>query len=415
MHEIITLHNGLRIVHEPMGHVRSAAVGIWVGVGSRHEKKAEGGYAHFIEHMLFKGTPNHSARELADIMDGIGGQINAYTTRESTCFYARVLDSHLNTAIDLLGEMFFDSLFDEKDICSERGVIYEEIDMYDDAPEDIVSERLFLNSFPGALGRPILGTKRTLAGATGEKLKQFKARHYTPDRVTVSLCGSYTKEHLDRIAAIFGSLPKAKSPKVKSAKYEQSFTLKRKSTEQNHICLGFECLPGGDERRFALHTLSSILGGGMSSRLFQSVREKHGLCYGIYSFSASHADTGLFGISTALNRENEEKAIGLILDEIDRFCQSGISADELYRAIEQAKSSMIMALESTSARMNRLGSSFTALGHCLTPEEVIEHYDAVTSEDVLTLARGIFDKSAMSFSAVGKVHDEQSYRSMLGL
>jgi len=415
MHEVITLPNGLRIIHEHMGHVRSAAVGVWVGVGSRCEKAAEGGYAHFIEHMLFKGTDKHTASELADIMDGIGGQINAYTTRESTCFYARVLDTHLITAIDLLGEMFFRSNFAESDVQSERGVIFEEIDMYDDAPEDMVSERLFLKSFPGPLGRPILGTKKTLAGATGEKLKEFKRIHYTPERVIVSLCGSYTDEHLRRIADIFGALPRAKAPKIKAAHYKQCFTLKRKRTEQNHLCLGFECLPGNDERRFTLHTLSSILGGGMSSRLFQSVREKHGLCYGVYSFSASHADTGLFGISTALNRENEEKAISLILDEINRLRQDGVTDDELSRAIEQAKSSMILALESTSARMNRLGSSYTALGHCLTPDEVMDRYDAVTREDILLLAREIFCYDDMSFSAVGKVSDEDTYRRMLGI
>lgn len=415
MHEIITLQNGLRIVHEHMPQVRSAAVGVWVGVGSRSERKNEGGFAHFIEHMLFKGTPKHTAGELADIMDGIGGQIDAYTTRESTCFFARVLDTHLDTAIALLGEMFFDSLFAEEDVCSERGVICEEIDMYDDAPEDMVSERLMLRSFPGPLGRPILGTKRTLAGATGAALRAFKARHYTPDRVVVSLCGSYTDAHLQRIAEGFGALPSAKAPKVKSAGYVRSFTLKRKATEQNHLCLGFPSLAGNDERRFALHTLSSILGGGMSSRLFQSVREKNGLCYSVYSFSASHADTGLFGITTALSRDSELKAIALILEELHRICDSGITESELSRAVEQAKSSMILALESTSARMNRLGSSFTALGRCLTPDEVIERYDAVTTEDVLTLAREIFDEKNMSFSAVGRVADEAVYRAALGL
>ena len=326
-----------------------------------------------------------------------------------------MLDTHLYTAIDLLGEMFFDSNFAEGDVCSERGVIYEEIDMYDDAPEDMVSERLFLKSFPGPLGRPILGTKKTLAGATGEKLKEFKRIHYTPDRVIVSLCGSYTAEHLRRIADIFGRLPKANAPKIKSAHYKQCFTLKRKRTEQNHLCLGFECLRGDDERRFALHTLSSILGGGMSSRLFQSIREKHGLCYGVYSFSASHADTGLFGISTALNRENEEKAISLILQEVERIKAEGVTSDELSRAIEQAKSSMILALESTSARMNRLGSSYTALGYCLSPDEVMDRYDAVTRDDILLLAREIFRWEDMSFSAVGKVSDEDTYRRMLGI
>ncbi|MGI6028390.1 MAG: M16 family metallopeptidase [Candidatus Heteroscillospira sp.] len=415
MHEIITLKNGLRIVHEPMAEVRSAAVGVWIGVGSRFEQKNEGGYAHFIEHLLFKGTSSHTAAQLADVMDGIGGQINAYTTRESTCFYARVLDTHLDTAIDLLGEMFFDSLFAEEDVKSERGVIFEEIDMYDDAPEDMVSERLMLRSFPGALGRPILGTRRSLEGATGEALRDFMSRHYTPDRVVVSLCGSYTADHLRRIAGLFGALEAGNSPNPRRAAYRPCFTLRRKATEQNHLCLGFPGLAGDDERRFALHTMSSILGGGMSSRLFQSVREKHGLCYSIYSFTASHADTGLTGICTALNRGSEQKALSLIFDEIRRFCDCGVTRDELSRAVEQAKSSMIMALESSSTRMNRLGSAFTALGSCLTPDEVIDRYDAVTPEQILALARELFTPEGLSFSAVGRLADADTYKAALTL
>jgi len=413
MHELVTLPNGLRIVHEHMDSVRSAAVGVWVGVGSRFESPGENGSAHFIEHMLFKGTAAHTAGELADIMDAIGGQCDAYTTRETTCFYARVLDTHLDTAIDLLGEMFFDSRFDEADVASERGVVFEEIDMYDDTPEDLVSERLFLRSFPGALGRPILGTKRTLRAMTGASLRDFMVRHYTPDRVVVSLCGSYTDLHLARIAARFSALETRKSPPFRPAAYTQSFTLKRKATEQNHLCLGFPGLAGNDGRRFALHVLNSILGGGMSSRLFQSVREKHGLCYSVYSFTASHLDAGIFGVATALARENELKALGLILDEIARLRDKGVTAEELSRAAEQAKSGMILALESTSARMNRLGSAYTALGMCLTPDEVIARYDAVTRDDVLALARELLEPDKASFSAVGRLADGETYRTAL--
>ena len=415
MHEIITLNNGLRIAHEHMPQTRSAAVGIWVGVGSRFEKRSEGGFAHFIEHMLFKGTSAHTAHDLADIMDSIGGQINAYTTRESTCFYAQVLDTHLDTAIDLLAEMFFDSLFDEADLCSERGVIFEEIDMYNDAPEDMVSERLFLKSFPGSLGRPILGTKSTLNQATGAALREFKERHYTPDRVVLSLCGSYTDHHLQRLAQRFGALSKRRSPNFRRTSYVQSFTLKRKATEQNHLCLAFPSLSASDDRRFALNVLSSILGGGMSSRLFQSVREKHGLCYSIYSFTASHADAGLCCITTALNRDSEMKALGLILDELQRLRADGVTPDELSRAVEQAKSSLILAMESSSVRMNRLGSAITALGSCMTADEVLERYDAVTCADVLALARETLDPAALSFSAVGRIAGEDAYRAALRL
>ncbi|MGE4352518.1 MAG: M16 family metallopeptidase [Oscillospiraceae bacterium] len=413
MHNQITLQNGVRIVYEQVPYVRSAAVGIWVGVGSRYERKDESGSAHFIEHMLFKGTEKRTANQLADIMDSIGGHINAYTTRETTCFYARVLDSHLDTAIDLLGDMFFNSLFAENDVSSERGVIFEEIDMYDDSPEDLVSERLVAKCFPGALGRPILGTKRTLSAMTGQTISAFMHRHYVPSRVVVSLCGSFSQRQLDHITSLFSRMAAKKAPSFRACSYRQSFSLKRKATEQNHLCLGFPCIAVDDERRFALHTLSSILGSGMSSRLFQTVREKYGLCYAVYSFSVSHKGTGLFGVTTALNRDSEKRALALIISEINRLCEDGVSADELSRAVEQAKSSIILAMESTSSRMNRLGSGVTLLGECPTPDEVISRYDAVTSEDVLTLAREIFDFSKMSFSAVGRVDSEENYRKSL--
>lgn len=410
MHNIITLRNGMRIVYEHMPHVRSAAIGIWVGIGSRYEHMYEAGSSHFIEHMLFKGTRTHTAAQLADIMDGIGGQINAYTTRDTTCFYARVLDTHLDAAIELLGDMFFESVFNEEDVISERGVIFEEIDMYEDSGEDLSVEKMMRSTFKGALGKPILGTKKLLNNVTGESLRRFKMRNYVPSRMTISLCGSFTQAHLDFLSALFGRHLKNHPPKFVRCQYRPSFVIRRKPMEQNHLCLGFPSLAEGDSRRFALHALSTTLGGGMSSRLFQSIREKHGLCYSVYSFSTSYNETGLFGISTSLSRNSEMQAISLIRDELKKFCDEGITDDELYRANEQAKSSILMALESTSARMSRLGSSFTQLGDCLTADEVIERYDAVTRDDVLALAREIFDEEKMSFSAVGKVARGEDYK-----
>lgn len=412
MHEIITLKNGVRIAHEHMPHVRSAAVGIWVGVGSRFERAAENGAAHFIEHMLFKGTKTRSAMELAELMDDIG-YINAYTTRDSTCFYARVLDTKLDLTIDVLSDMFFNSLFAEKDIVSERGVIFEEIDMYADTPEDLAVERLTAKVFKGALGRPILGTKRSLAGQTGDSLREFMAKHYAPSRLVISLCGSYTAAQLEHISALFSEIPTAKAPEFRKATYTPALTLKQKPIEQNHICLAFPGIRENDDRRFALSALSSVLGGGMSSRLFQSVREKHGLCYSIYSCSPSHADTGYFFIYSGLSRNSEEKAIRLVLDEVERIRDNGITQDELARALEQAKSSLLLALESTSARMTRLGSSLTMLGSCLTTDEAIAKHDAVTTDDVLSLARELFDFSQLSFSDVGRLAPAESYETWL--
>lgn len=409
MYEKLILPNGVRIVSEAMPYVRSAAVGIWIGVGSRDEKAGENGAAHYIEHMLFKGTDRYSASALAAVMDGIGGQINAYTTRESTCFYARVLDTHLDTAIDLLSGMFFDSLFAQADVESERGVIQEEIDMYDDTPEDLAVERLLSKCFRGPLGRPVLGRPSTLANMTGESLRAFKAAHYRPDRIVISLCGSFTDSHIQRIADCFSQLEPGKAPKPKRAVYTPAFFIKKKATEQNHLCIGFPGLTTAADDRFSLGILSTVLGGGMSSRLFQAVREQHGLCYSIYSFHAAFQDTGFFGIETALGAETEEKALRIIFDEVRRMRDEGVTQEELDRAREQAKSNLVMTMESTSSRMNKLGNGELFLGCSLDIEELIKRYNAVTREQVLTTAQKILDISQLSFSAVGRVGSVADY------
>ena len=321
MYERIVLPNGARIVCEHMDGVRSASLGIWVGAGSRYERYSEAGSAHFIEHMLFKGTSRWSAAELAERMDAVGGQMNAYTTRDNTCFYARVLDTHLPLATDTLCAMFFDSRFDERDVENEKGIIQEEIDMYEDTPEDVAAERLIAGCFPGALGRPVLGRSSSLARQTGESLRAFMARHYAAPRVVAALSGSFTDEDLRELARRFSAMPAAKPKKPERSAYRPCLTLRRKATEQNQLVLGFPGLETASSERFALQLLSGILGGNASSRLFQSVREKHGLCYSIYSFTAGFEDTGLFAVAAAA--EAGGKVIG-----IDRFAVgTGIRED----------------------------------------------------------------------------------------
>ena len=407
------LPNGLRMVYERMPGVRSAAVGIWIGVGSRCEKYGEAGAAHFIEHMLFKDTERRTAAELAALMDGVGGQCNAFTTRENTCFYARVLDTHLTLAIDLLAEMFFEARFSEGDAENERGVIAEEIDMYDDTPEDLVVERLLLKCFPGALGRPVLGRKGSVQTLDGAALRGFKEREYRPDRVVVALCGSFEDGHLAQLTELFSRLPAGKGRKPAGSGYTPARVTKRKATEQNHVCLAWPCLPTGDDARFAAQLMSTILGGGMSSRLFQTVREQHGLCYSIGSFSAAFRETGLFGVSTATGRETEEKALGLIAQEVAKIREDGVTPAELDRARELMKSSLVMAMESTASRMNRLGGGELQLGCAMDTDEVLARYDAVTGEDVLAVTRRILAPQGLSFSAVGRVADAEKYLSLL--
>jgi len=415
MHEIISLSNGVRIVSEKMPYVRSAAIGIFVDVGSRDEKPSENGSAHYIEHMLFKRTSKHSAAELAYAMDAIGGQVNAYTTRENTCFYARVLDTHLNTAIDLLSEMFFDCAFDEAETDSERGVILEEIGMYEDTPDDACYEKLMSSCFKGALGRPVLGKPSTLLKMTGVGLKEYKERLYTSKNIIISLCGNFDDSHIELIRERFSGLNESAQKKNRRAEYGSQICVRRKKTEQNQFCLAFPSSPVSSDDRFALNLLSMILGGGVSSRLFQNIREKHGLCYSIYSFQAGFEDLGLIAVATAVSRETEIKALGLIADELRRISGDGVTEEELHRAVEQAKSTLVMGLESTNSRMLKLGNSMLVLGSCMTTDELMARYDAVTREEILGLARERFDFSRLSVSALGKTESAESYMKALGL
>jgi predicted Zn-dependent peptidase len=414
MYEKIVLPNGVRILHEYIPYVRSASLGFWVGTGSRYEDAKMSGASHFIEHMLFKGTETRTAAELASLMDAIGGQTNAFTTKECTRFHRRVLDTHLPQLTDVLCDMFFSSKFDEADVMNERGVILEEIDMYEDTPEDLSSERLSSAVFKGfSLARPILGTKPTLDRMTGQTLRQYKAEHYRPDRVVVAVSGSYRPEDVDRLKGIFAQMPAGGKNSFKDAVYTPTFTVKRKSLEQNHLNIAFPGVAVTDQDRFAVQLLSDILGGGMSSRLFQTVREERGLCYSVYSYGSSYIDTGLFSIYTALGRETEREALRVIVEEISKFKNEGVTEDELIRAREQVKANVLMGLESTSTRMNRLGRNELYFGAVPEPDEIISRYDAVTADDIRRLSERCLDFTKVSFSAVGKVEGADAYREIL--
>ena len=414
MYEKITLPNGARIVFERMEGVRSVSLGIWVGAGSRFERAEEGGSAHFIEHMLFKGTATRTAAQLAEEADALGGQLNAYTTRDNTCFYTRVLDTHLPRAAEVLADMFFRSRFDEADVENEKGVIGEEIDMYEDTPEDVAAENLLAGCFPGALGRPVLGTEETLAGLSGRSLRAFMERTYTAPRIAVALAGSFTDADVDAVARIFAQMPPAEHTEPERSAYAPCLTLREKAVEQNQLVLGFPGLETASEERFAMQLFSNILGGSSSSRLFQTVREKHGLCYSIYSFTAGYQDTGLFAVALAANRQSERRALGLTIDELRRIRDEGVTAAELGRAREQVTASILMSLESSASRMNRLGYGELFLPRgALTPDELIERYEAVTLADVRSLAQRTLDFRRASLSAVGRVADGEEYRAAL--
>lgn len=414
MYEKLTLSNGVRIRTERVPGLRSAAIGIWIGTGSRHESTKESGAAHFIEHMVFKGTARRTAAQLAEEMDAVGGQINAYTTKESTCFYAKVLDTHLAQATDILCDMLFSSKFDEADVQTERGVILEEIGMYEDNPEDVCSERLAAAVYQGsALARPILGKKATLEKMTGETLKAYMQSHYLGGDIVVALAGSFTDAHVTELIHRFQGVAPGRLSLGKKAAYGAAVTVKKKSTEQNHLTIAFPGLAYGHELRYTLQLLSSVLGGGMSSRLWQEVRERKGLCYSVYSYGAGHTETGLFAIYTALGRDMEGEALRTIVETVTRFTLEGVTQAELDRAREQSKSNVLMGLESTQARMSNLGRSELFMGQVLEVDEIIANYDAVTAQDIQRLAGQIFDFSHASLSAVGRVERAEVYQTLL--
>lgn len=409
------LPNGVRIVTEHVPSVRSASLGIWVGTGSRSEKPGEGGAAHFIEHMVFKGTERRTARQLAQEMDAIGGQVNAYTTKEHTCFYARSLDKHLDISLDILSDMLFHSRFAQEDVETERGVVLEEIGMYEDSPEDLVSERLAAAVYKGSpLARPILGTQATLAPMTGEWLAQWQREHYRPGALVAALAGSFTPQQVDRLRDCLAQLEPGPVAQTKPAAYRPAVTARKKAIEQNHLILAFPSLTYLDERRPQLLLLNALLGGGCSSRLFQELREKWGLCYTVYSYVSDHADAGFLGVYAALNREQEGQALDAMRALVCDLADHGPTQEELDRVREQAKANLLMGAESIQSRMSQLGASALLYGKVRETDELLAQYDAVTRQQLRELAQEIFQMDRASLSAVGRVKAAADYSAWLG-
>lgn len=408
------LPNGVRILFEPLDHVRSCAIGVWVENGSCHEPEELSGMAHFIEHMLFKGTETRSAAQLAQAFDTIGGQVNAFTTKEHTCFYARTLDTHVQTAAELLCDMVLHSTFAQKELELERGVVLEEIGMCEDTPEDLVAELLSAACFPKQpLGRPILGTAETLAAIDHKAMADYCRRRYTGENMLVTLSGSFTDKDLKTVFDLFSAVPVGEKTVLPAVSYKTAAVVKRKEIEQNHLLLVFPAVAAADPRRYPLAVLNNVLGAGMSSRLFQRVRERAGLCYSIYSYTSLYANAGVLGVYVALGRKMQQDALHMIREELLLLREQGITQDELVRAREQLKASLLMGLESTSARMSAMARSEMTFGTFVSPEETVALLEAVTREDVLALARELLDWDKLSFSAVGNVDAPEDYLKLL--
>ena len=415
MYQPITLPNGARLLLQEVPGAQSAALGFFVGVGSRHEAPRENGAAHFIEHMLFKGTARRSAGQLARDMDAIGGQFNAYTTKEHTCFYGRTLDRHLDEGLDILADMLFHSRFDQGDVELERGVILEEIGMYEDTPEDLVSERLSAAVYRGTpLARPILGRESTLEGMTGEWLARWQRKHYHAGNLVAALAGKFSPAQADSLRDLLAALPSGLPAQSPPVTYRPAVTAKKKAIEQNHLILAFPAPSYLDERRPQVLLLNALLGGGCSSRLFQQLREERGLCYSVYSYVADHADTGLLGIYAGVSRDQEWAALEGARRVALELADHGPSQEEVDRVREQAKANLLMGSESVQARMSHLGSSALLYGRVRETEELLELYDAVTREQLRDLAGALFRMETASLSAVGRVGSSADYAAWLG-
>lgn len=386
---------GVEVITETIDAVRSAAIGIWFNVGSRDETPAEAGMSHFMEHMMFKGTPTRSAAEISEHFERLGGELNAFTSKEYTCFYARVLDEHVDDAMEVLSDMVVNSLLADDAIVPEREVVLEEISRHDDTPDDAVHELFTSTLMPGhPLGLPVLGQRETVAGFDHAASVSFKDRMYVAGNVVVAAAGNVgharivnsVQQHLG--LPVGGRIPRPVSePEVSS-------TLKvvTKETEQAHICWGVRGIPARSEERFVLSILDSILGGGMASRLFQEIREKRGMAYSVFSYHSLYLDTGQYTVYAGTRPGNAEEVVKLIRAEADNLREHGVTDEELSRAKESMKGQLVLSLESTRNRMTRLGKSEVTQSELLSINELVDRVEAVTSEDVRDLAARLFSQ-----------------------
>ena len=390
----MTLQNGVRVVLEEIDHVRSVAIGIWVKTGSRHETPNINGISHFIEHMVFKGTETRSAQDIAEAFDRIGGQVNAFTSKEYTCFYAKVLDTHALHALDVLSDMFFNSTFDEEELRKEKNVVLEEIKMYEDTPDDIVHDLLSKAIYQNhPLGYPILGTEETLTSFTRDTLNNYMESTYSPENVVVSIAGHISENFIKEIEKRFGTF-KAGKEKLTYAKptFHQNRMTRKKDTEQVHLCIGYEGLPIGHDDIYSLIIANNILGGSMSSRLFQEVREKRGLAYSIYSYHSSYEDSGIVAIYGGTGANQLDILFETISSTVNRLIDKGITDRELLNSKEQLKGNLMLGLEGTNSRMSRNGKNELLLGKHRTLDEIIELIDSIQKQDVNRICEQIFAK-----------------------
>jgi predicted Zn-dependent peptidase len=403
------LDNGIRILTERMPEVRSVAIGAWVGAGSRDEQPELSGATHFLEHLLFKGTSSRSAKDIAEAFDAVGGDVNAFTAKEFTCFYSRTLDEDAAMSIDILADMLQHSLLREEDVEAERQVVLEEISMHEDAPDDIVHD-LFTEAIWGEhpLGRRVQGMSDTIKAMPRDEIDAYWRLHYKPGNLVIAAAGSLDHDTVvEQVTKAFRDAPAATRRPARTGDeappLHARVNVLERSIEQAHLVYGSAGVSRTDERRWAFGVMNNVLGGGMSSRLFQEIREKRGLVYSVYSNQSSFAEAGLFGVYAATGADRVEEVLGLIRTEIDSVLEKGITAEELARGKGSLKGSLVLGLEDTSGRMSRLGKGELCHGEILSPDEIIAKIEAVTLEDVHRVAGETIGASPWSLSVVGPV------------
>ena len=403
--EVTRLPSGLTIVTDAMPHLETASLGVWVGAGSRDEMADEHGIAHLLEHMAFKGTKRRNARQIAEEIEAVGGDLNAATSVETTTYYARVLKPDVPLALDVLSDILANPAFDPEELSREHNVVMQEIGAAEDTPDDIVFDHLQRVAFPGQpIGRPILGTRESVKSINANRLRQYLSRNYRGPDMVVAASGSVTHELIVTEAErLFSSFKSEAAPAPEAARFVGGQYIERQDLEQAHLALAFEGLPQRDPLLFSLQVFSNIMGGGMSSRLFQEVREIRGLCYTISSFHMAYSDTGFFGIYAGTDDNDAPELMQVVMNELERAV-STITEEEVARAKAQMKAGLLMALESSSARAEQLARQIMIYGRPLPLSEIVAKIEAVTVESTQAAARALLARSRPAIAGLGPGH-----------
>ena len=410
------LPNGIRVLTERMPHVRSVAVGVWVETGSRHEAESRGGMSHLIEHLVFKGTATRSAEDIARTMDSVGGQMDAFTTKEHTCFYVQVLDEHLPLAVDLLTDILLHPRFDAEELEREKSVVLQEIKMVEDTPDDVIHDLFAAQVWAGhPLGRPILGTRDAVTGYDRDAVQSYFAEEYVPLRILIAVAGNVThSQAVDLFGAGFNGFSLPAAPRTPTpALLKPGVNIVSKTLEQVHLIMGFPGLHHSAPERYALFVLNDVIGGSMSSRLFQEVRERQGLVYSIHSGVQAYADTGTLYVYAGTDAQNFSKVLKSTLKELRELKKHGVTAEELKRAKDHMKGSLMLSLESTSSRMNRLAKQEMHHGSFLTIDAMLAAIDAVRHEEVQALVTELLDEERLALTTLGPLDRRNLPRELL--